>query len=110
MAGNPDFLMKGFAMKNIVEYRLETPYPEYSDSSTTIETHNNAEILEVKSINGHLAVWLREDPNEPAAEYAFWVIDVPFKDGHTVEEISDRYNYVGLVQHGARIYHVLYMN
>ena len=54
--------MKRFTMKNIVEYRLEILYLEYSDSNTMIETHNNAEVLEVKAINGHLAIWLREDP------------------------------------------------
>ena len=95
-------------MKNIVEYRLERPYPEYSDSNTMIETHNNVEVLEVKAINGHLAIWLREDPNEPAAEYDFWAIDVPFENKYTIEGISDRYNYAGLTLNGSRIYHVLY--
>ena len=97
-------------MKSIVEYRLKTPYPEYSDSSTRIETHNNAEVLAVKAINGHLAVWLREDPKEPPAEYVFRVIDVPFEAGYTVEKISDVQNYVELVQNGGHIYHVLYVN
>ena len=65
-------------------------------------------IFSGKAINGHLAIWLREDPNEPAAEYDFWVMDVPFENKHTIEEISDRYNYAGLTLNGSRIYHVLY--